>query len=632
MFGGGSTNSPGSKGESDPKSDAKSNSSSSPDEESPNSSSSPATIKSSTEQAAGEKRGGNGSPPGRNDNGGSNDKKRRSSGVSSKASSLLASAKNSLNFSQVGRTNSELSAQTPIQKLGKQDPALAVPQGQHNNSAGDSVPGPKSTFRVGVWEDRNKKCRRTMEDTHAFLYNFLPTPAPAIESAKTSDSTDDVDAAQQDIAESDNGYFAIFDGHAGTFAADWCGKKLHIILEEVVRKHPNIPMPELLDQTFTSVDAQLEKLPVKNSGCTAAIAVLRWEDRVPSDRSATGSQPIAPAAAAVAASKKSEDSEKEKDKDKESGGSLEAPSSESAHARLKPSATRQRVLYTANVGDARIILCRAGKALRLSYDHKGSDENEGRRIANAGGLILNNRVNGVLAVTRALGDAYMKDLVTGHPYTTETVIQPESDDFVIIACDGVSSFPFSLAISIHKKANEKNSQIWDVCSDQEAVDLVREIEDPTAAAKVLIDHALGRFSTDNLSCMIVRFQRDALIDSQNNQDVGVESENGPTKVSEVDKLVSETKQKIADGRNPAVGVSPSNSGRGHDPIPVESDFVPTTLDGAVLEEEPSAISDEDKEKEGAGVDKAADKEEATLKKTDSKDHPKPEGSKDKTSS
>jgi hypothetical protein len=39
-------------------------------------------------------------------------------------------------------------------------------------------------------------------------------------------------------------------------------------------------------------------------------------------------------------------------------------------------------------------------------------------------LILNNRVNGVLAVTRALGDAYMKDLVTGHPYTTETVIQP----------------------------------------------------------------------------------------------------------------------------------------------------------------------------------------------------------------
>lgn len=51
---------------------------------------------------------------------------------------------------------------------------------------------------------------------------------------------------------------------------------------------------------------------------------------------------------------------------------------------------------------------------------------------------MNNRVNGVLAVTRALGDTYMKDLVTGHPYTTETVIQPDQDEFIILACDGVS--------------------------------------------------------------------------------------------------------------------------------------------------------------------------------------------------
>lgn len=402
--------------------------------------SAPTPIKTTDQAASGEKRSGNGSPPGRHDTGGSTDKKRRSSGVSSKASSLIASAKNSLNFSQSSRTNPELTSQTPLQKLGKQDPALAVPQGQHNNSAGESVPGPKSTFRVGVWEDRNKKCRRTMEDTHAFLYNFLDTPAPATESnANDKSSQVDSEATGQDIVQSDNGYFAIFDGHAGTFAADWCGKKLHIILEEIIRKNPNAPIPELLDQTFTTVDSQLEKLPLKNSGCTAAIAVLRWEDRVPSDRSATGTLAIAPAAAAIAKASKSDQGD-EPGKDGASGdvADIKASSTEAAHARLKKSATRQRVLYTANVGDARIILCRSGKALRLSYDHKGSDENEGKRIANAGGLILNNRVNGVLAVTRALGDAYMKDLVTGHPYTTETVIQPESDEFLIIACDGVS--------------------------------------------------------------------------------------------------------------------------------------------------------------------------------------------------
>jgi protein phosphatase PTC1 len=40
-------------------------------------------------------------------------------------------------------------------------------------------------FRVGVSEDRNTKCRRTMEDSHAFVYDFggvkvclLPYPDP----------------------------------------------------------------------------------------------------------------------------------------------------------------------------------------------------------------------------------------------------------------------------------------------------------------------------------------------------------------------------------------------------------------------------------------------------------------------
>ncbi|KAF3209566.1 Protein phosphatase 2C 1, partial [Orbilia oligospora] len=82
-------------------------------------------------------------------------------------------------------------------------------------------------------------------------------------------------------------------------------------------------------------------------------------------------------------------------------------------------------------------------------------------------------------------DSYIKELVTGHPYTTETVIQPDLDEFIILACDG----------------------LWDVCSDQEAVDLIRTVQDPQDASKALVDHALARFSTDNLSCMIVRFEK-----------------------------------------------------------------------------------------------------------------------------
>lgn len=366
---------------------------------------------------------------------GSDNKKRRSSS----AKAFLNSAKNTL----LG--NDREGPLTPMQKLGKTDAALIVPQGSLNNSAGESHQTPHSSFTVGVTEDKNKKCRRTMEDTHSYLYNFLGTPAPVLPSdvSLTGKSTgeakdrvtDGVSGGSQQPVETDNGYFAIFDGHAGTFAAEWCGKKLHVILEDLMRKNPNTPVPELLDQTFTSADQQLEKLPLKNSGCTAITAVLRWEDRVPNSQSATGSTAIAPAAASAVKQSDSEHAETPAQA-APSRPSIEK-ASQAVH-KIQETASRQRVLYTANVGDARIVLCRNGKALRLSYDHKGSDENEGRRVANAGGLILNNRVNGVLAVTRALGDSYLKDLVTGHPYTTETVIQPDVDEFLILACDGVS--------------------------------------------------------------------------------------------------------------------------------------------------------------------------------------------------
>jgi protein phosphatase PTC1 len=144
-------------------------------------------------------------------------------------------------------------------------------------------------------------------------------------------------------------------------------------------------------------------------------------------------------------------------------------------------------------------------------------------------------------------------------------------------------------------------QLWDVCLDQDAVDLVRNIQDPVSAAKLLVDHALSRFSTDNLSCMIVRLDKAALLENQNNKEsaIGVEGDAAaPGPLSEADKIVRDTKQKIAEGTTPAIGVSASNSGRGHDPIPPPSSaeegggggFKPTAIDGSV-EEEPSTPSE-----------------------------------------
>lgn len=130
---------------------------------------------------------------------------------------------------------------------------------------------------------------------------------------------------------------------------------------------------------------------------------------------------------------------------------------------------------------------------------------------------------------------------------------------------------------------------------------------------MLVDHALSRFSTDNLSCMIVRFDKHALLENQNNKDkaIGVEGDAAtaaaaPGKVSEAEKIVNTTKAKIAAEGGPpaAVGISASNSGKGLDPVAVaaaaggglpedaaDKGFVPTVIEGSV-EEEPAALVEE----------------------------------------
>jgi len=95
---------------------------------------------------------------------------------------------------------------------------------------------------------------------------------------------------------------------------------------------------------------------------------------------------------------------------------------------------------------------------------------------------MNNRVNGVLAVTRSLGDSAMKEFVVGSPYTTETELG-DDDEFMIIACDG----------------------LWDVVDDQGAVDLIRNVKDAQEASAILKQHALDNFSSDNISVLVVKF-------------------------------------------------------------------------------------------------------------------------------
>mmetsp|Transcript_10835 Transcript_10835/g.16362 ORF Transcript_10835/g.16362 Transcript_10835/m.16362 type:complete len:288 (-) Transcript_10835:4443-5306(-) len=67
-------------------------------------------------------------------------------------------------------------------------------------------------------------------------------------------------------------------------------------------------------------------------------------------------------------------------------------------------------IICANAGDSRSVYSKQGHCtIPLSYDHKPDDEEEERRIVDAGGFVRVGRVDGDLAVSRGLGDFRFKE-------------------------------------------------------------------------------------------------------------------------------------------------------------------------------------------------------------------------------
>ena len=109
-------------------------------------------------------------------------------------------------------------------------------------------------------------------------------------------------------------------------------------------------------------------------------------------------------------------------------------------------------------GNTHAILCRAGKAYRLSKDHTASNPNEKVRVQKAGSSIQaggpSGRVNGILDTTRGLGnygDPHLKKAVIPDPYTTSIKIDQFAEFIVIASCG-----------------------LWEVLTDDEIVSLVKQ--------------------------------------------------------------------------------------------------------------------------------------------------------------
>ena len=95
-------------------------------------------------------------------------------------------------------------------------------------------------------------------------------------------------------------------------------------------------------------------------------------------------------------------------------------------------------MYIANLGDTRAVLVSgASKVERLSYDHRATDKAEIDRVKREGGIIMEDRVCGSLAITRAFGDhALKKDGVSAKPHIKKHQLRP-TDRYLVVASDGV---------------------------------------------------------------------------------------------------------------------------------------------------------------------------------------------------
>ncbi|XP_050223613.1 probable protein phosphatase 2C 34 [Mercurialis annua] len=174
------------------------------------------------------------------------------------------------------------------------------------------------------------------------------------------------------------------------------------------------------------------------------------------------------------------------------------------------------VMYIANVGDSRAVLATTSDdgnlvAVQLTIDFKPNLPQEAERIVQCNGRVfclndepgvhriwLPEQESPGLAMSRAFGDYCVKDYgLISVPEVTQRHIT-SSDQFVVLATDGV----------------------WDVISNQEAVQIVSSVPDRAKAAKRLVQSAVRAWkrkrkgiATDDISAICLFLHPSSLSES-----------------------------------------------------------------------------------------------------------------------
>ncbi|GJC79463.1 protein phosphatase 2C 2 [Colletotrichum liriopes] len=243
--------------------------------------------------------------------------------------------------------------------------------------------------------------RISMEDAHTTVLDLLP---PGSDDAKKH--------------ESKLSFFGVFDGHGGDKVALFAGENIHdIIKKQETFKKGNYE--QALKDGFLATDR----------------AILNGKSPNPLNSRRTEGLALA------------------------AGAAYPKYEEEVSGCTACVGLISDNKIYVANAGDSRSVLGIKGRAKPLSQDHKPQLEAEKSRITAAGGFVDFGRVNGNLALSRAIGDFEFKksaelspeaQIVTAFP-DVETHEISDDDEFLVIACDG----------------------IWDCQSSQAVVEFVR---------------------------------------------------------------------------------------------------------------------------------------------------------------
>lgn len=121
----------------------------------------------------------------------------------------------------------------------------------------------------------------------------------------------------------------------------------------------------------------------------------------------------------------------------------------------------------------------------MTYEDKCTDPSEIKRVKNEGGVIVEERLGGILAVSRAIGDHDLKGAgLSCKPHITKHLIN-SNDRCCVLASDGV----------------------WDVITEEMIYNYAQKIDDPEILVEKIIQESINFGSTDNISCIVIYFNK-----------------------------------------------------------------------------------------------------------------------------